>query len=419
MRKATLVLVAVVALWAPPTHAADFFFKDGDVVVMIGDSITEQHLYSNYVEMWTVAHFPNWKLTFRNTGIGGDTSPGGNGRCQRDVVAYKATAMTVDFGMNDGGYGGFDERRYKSYMNGLQGMADQAKAAKIRVAWITPQPLDTADQGKTALTKYNQTLEKFSAGVKEIAEKNQGLFVDQFHPYLDVLDKARSAGPTYSRITGGDAVHPGPAGQALMAASILKGLHLPPLVSSTEIDAGNKTVTATENCKVADVVEKEGGIAFQRHDQALPFFPPDAMSILKWAPILEELNVYTLKVTGLKDGSYKVRLGGQKIAVHTAGELAKGVNLATAALASGPIKKQVLALKAAVERKNAFHHDRIFRGLVLSTPAEWKNVPRAEIEKKRQAAVAEKMAMLADYDAQVRQALEMKPYTVEVIPVTN
>ena len=204
-----------------------------------------------------------------------------------------------------------------------------------------------------------------------------------------------------------------------MAASILKGLHLPPLVSSTEIDAGNKTVTATENCKVADVVEKEGGIAFQRHDQALPFFPPDAMSILKWAPILEELNVYTLKVTGLKDGSYKVRLGGQKIAVHTAGELAKGVNLATAALASGPIKKQVLALKAAVERKNAFHHDRIFRGLVLSTPAEWKNVPRAEIEKKRQAAVAEKMAMLADYDAQVRQALEMKPYTVEVIPVTN
>jgi hypothetical protein len=78
MRNATLVLVAAVALWALPARADDFFFKDGDVVVMIGDSITEQHLYSNYVEMWTVTRFPNWKLTFRNTGIGGDTAPGGN-----------------------------------------------------------------------------------------------------------------------------------------------------------------------------------------------------------------------------------------------------------------------------------------------------------------------------------------------------
>jgi hypothetical protein len=51
------------------------------------------------------------------------------------------------------------------------------------VAWVTPQPLDTADQGPTALTGYNQTLEKFSEGVKVIADRNDGLFVDQFHPY--------------------------------------------------------------------------------------------------------------------------------------------------------------------------------------------------------------------------------------------
>ena len=43
---------------AASASAAEFFFKDGDVVVMIGDSITEQHLYSNYVEMWTVTRFP-------------------------------------------------------------------------------------------------------------------------------------------------------------------------------------------------------------------------------------------------------------------------------------------------------------------------------------------------------------------------
>jgi hypothetical protein len=34
-------VVVLVVCGAAPTLAADFFFKDGDVVVMIGDSITE------------------------------------------------------------------------------------------------------------------------------------------------------------------------------------------------------------------------------------------------------------------------------------------------------------------------------------------------------------------------------------------
>ena len=43
---------------AVPVRAEEFFFKNGDRVVMMGDSITEQHLYSNYVEMWTVTPLP-------------------------------------------------------------------------------------------------------------------------------------------------------------------------------------------------------------------------------------------------------------------------------------------------------------------------------------------------------------------------
>ena len=304
-------LVVAMAVWftASAVQAADFFFKDGDVVVMIGDSITEQHLYSNYVEMWTVTRFPSWKLTFRNVGIGGDRSTGGNMRFARDVVAFKPTAMTVDFGMNDGSYKPFEEGTFKPYMDGLQGMANQAKAANIRVAWATPQPLDTAEPGATALTGYNQTLEKFSEGVKVIAEKNGGLFVDQFHPYLTVLDQARGKSPKYDRITAGDAVHPGPPGQALMAASILKGLSFPALVSSAEIDAAGAKVVAAKNCTVEGVAAKDGGLTFTRLDAALPFFPAEAAGILPHAPLLEELNDYNLKVTGLAAGEDEVRIG--------------------------------------------------------------------------------------------------------------
>jgi lysophospholipase L1-like esterase len=401
-------------------HAEEFFFRDGDVVVMIGDSITEQHLYSNYVEMWTLTRFPTWKLTFRNVGIGGDRSPGGNARFRRDVLVHQPTAVTVDFGMNDAQYGAFREDLFKAYTDGLQGMAEQAKKAGVRVAWITPQPLDGPEPGPSALTGYNQTLERFCEGVKAIAEQNQGLYVDQFHPYLAVLNRARSEAATYERITGGDAVHPGPPGQALMAASILRGLSFPSLVSSVQIDASTLQIVATENCTATGLAGKDGGIVFQRHDAALPFFPSEAAGILKWTPILDTLNDYRLKVVGLKAGPYDVRLDGMKIAEFTADELRAGVNLATAALASGPLLEQVKAVRAAVEAKNDYHHDKVFRGVVLSQVVipDWLDLQltREEIEQKRQTVYNERMKKMVELDAAVRMSLEMKAHTVEVVP---
>jgi lysophospholipase L1-like esterase len=417
LRSLALVILLAAASCA---HAADgFFFRDGDRVVMIGDSITEQHLYSNYVEMWVTTRFPAWNITFRNVGIGGDRSTGGNTRFKRDVLVHNPTAMTVDFGMNDGGYRAFDEGLFKTYMDGLEGMANQAKAANIRVAWATPQPLDSGDQGKTALTGYNETLERFSAGVGEIAKKNGGLFIDQFHPYLAVLDKVRAAGPKYDRITAGDAFHPGPPGQALMAAAILKGLNFPTLVSAAEIDAvGAKAAMAT-NCRITGVAVSRDGVRFEREDLALPFYPEEARSILTWSPILQELNEYRLKITGLKPGTYEIRLDGKKVATHRADELAQGVNLAEAVLASGPIAEQVKAIKAAIEAKNRYHHDRVFRGVVLANVAVPDflnlNITPAEIEAKRKAAYEERMAKLPELDATIRKALATRSHKVEIV----
>lgn len=400
--------------------AADFFFKDGDTVVMIGDSITEQHLYSNYVEMWTVTRFPKWKLTFRNVGIGGDRSPGGNARFARDVLIHKPTAMTVDFGMNDGSYRVFQEETFKPYMDGLQGMADKAKEAGIRVAWVTPQPLDKADQGPTALSDfYNQTLEKFSEGVKVIADKNAGLFVDQFHPYLAVLDLARTKSPKYERITAGDAVHPGPPGQALMAASILKGMSFPSLVSSVEIDAKSKKVVSAENCAVEAVEPAAEGIKFTRQDGALPFFPLDATPILNWAPLLEELNDYGLKVTGLAAGNYEVKVDGTTIATLSAEQLAQGANLAAGALTKGAIADQVKQVRAAIEAKNKYHHDAIFRGIVLFNVPDWiyEVVPKAELDAKKPAIIQSRLDKLPAMDAAIAEAVKVKPHVFEIVPL--
>ena len=127
-----------------------------------------------------------------------------------------------------------------------------------------------------------------------------------------------------------------------------------------------------------------------------------------------------MKVTGLQKGQYEVRLGGKEVA-YSAEELAKGLNLAAAALKFGPIAEQTKAVQTAVEKKNRYHHDRIFRGIVLSNASipDWLDIKLSarEIEQKRQAAIKVRLAKLPEFDAEVQKALEMKPYTVEIVPV--
>jgi lysophospholipase L1-like esterase len=421
VRQFTHLLAAALLLGTAQAGAAqEFFLKKGDVVVVMGDSITEQRLYSNYLELWSQTRFPSYNLVFRNVGIGGDTSGGGNGRFKRDVLTHKATVLTVDFGMNDGGYQAFSEKRFDPYMQGLQGIANQAKAANIRVAWITPQPVE--HNPGTAAESYNQTLEKFSEGVGEIAKKNDGLFADQFHPYWAVIQKARAAGEK-GRITGGDAVHPGAPGQALMAASILKAMKFPKFVSQVQIGAGGKgevEATSTLNCKISDLLATGNSVQFMRKDAALPFFPEQAKSILKWTPLLEEMNHYGLKVSGLNAGKYDVILGGKKVGTYTDADLAQGVNLAEAALAAGPVADQVKEVVKAVTDKTNYYHGQVYSPLVLgrnlAKNPDFKDVAKEDLAKRREALIEERMKKMPELDAAIRKTLEPRAHLVEILP---
>jgi hypothetical protein len=186
-----------------------------------------------------------------------------------------------------------------------------------------------------------------------------------------------------------------------------------------EID-GDK-VTALENCKITriDAGKDSNSLSFEQLDAALPFFPPEAAKILEWAPILEDLNDYHLKVNLNKDATYQVQLDGKAIGSWKGSELAKGVNIAAAVLKAGPIADQVKAVKEAVEKKNSYHHDKIFRGIVLTNSPEWvadafKTTPQ-EVEAKREALLAERFTKLEELDKAVRSALEMKPHKVTIV----
>src|SRR6188474_3034742 len=68
------IAILVVFFQTIAGYAGEFQVRDGDRVVFLGDSITEQRLYTTYIEAYALTRHPNWKLSFRNVGWGGDTS---------------------------------------------------------------------------------------------------------------------------------------------------------------------------------------------------------------------------------------------------------------------------------------------------------------------------------------------------------
>src|SRR6202030_1576607 len=101
-----------------------FYLKDGDRVVFYGDSITDQRLYTTFVETYVVTRFPKLNVSFVHSGWGGDRVTGGGGpvdlRLKRDVFAYKPTVVTVMLGMNDASYKAFDPKVFETYSRGYE-----------------------------------------------------------------------------------------------------------------------------------------------------------------------------------------------------------------------------------------------------------------------------------------------------------
>jgi lysophospholipase L1-like esterase len=368
MYRSTLSLtLAALVVASVPLMAADegknCFFHKGDRIVFLGDSITEQYQYSSDIELYLTTRFPNGDMTFLNAGIGGDTATGGARRFAEHVLAEKPNALTIDFGMNDGGYGGFNPQSAKNYIDKTEAMLQAAKKAGVRVAVISPNAVET--RTRPNLKTYLETQQKFYAPLKELAEKYHMPFVDQYAVTRKVLDKIAADNAKVSPFP--DGVHTSGPGGLLMAHTILVGLNAPAVVSDVEIDAtdSSKKVKATD-CTLSELSVTSEGVSFQRKDKALPMpIQQDWRPILPYVNELKDLNYYGLKVTGLNPGKYALSIDGKKAGAFNADELSKGVNLGN--LDAGPLFEQGKEVFKMINEKNAIVHKR-FREVVMVPP---------------------------------------------------
>lgn len=363
-RGAAAVLLILVCAFVAQAQQA-FHLRPNDTVVFYGDSITDQRLYTTFVETFVVTRYPSLSVRFVHSGWGGDRVSGGGGgpvdeRLRRDVLAYKPTVMTIMLGMNDGRYRVFDSEIFREYTTGFEHMLDflKAGAPDLRVTLVQPSPFDDVTRPVTVEGGYNAVLVRYSEFLKELAQRRGALVADLNSPVVDSLNRARATNPKLAEKILPDRVHPGPAGHLLMAAALLKAWGAAPLVTRVEIDAATGKVAQAVNTTITGI-EKGTGLSWNQTDAALPMpvsmnDPVMALAV-KSSDFVAALNQQTLRVAGLTGASYTLKINGAVVGTFSGAQLAEGINLAELPT---PMTKQAAGVHALTLKRADVHNAR-------------------------------------------------------------
>jgi lysophospholipase L1-like esterase len=320
-------------LLAGPPAATDFGLRDGDTVVFLGDSITAARIYGKLIEAYTLLRFPGRKVRFYNAGRGGDTAAGGLARLGQDVFALHPTVLIIAYGVNDIGWGTkADDAHKKLYLDAIRGIVEQCRKRQVRVflcsAAATGEDPDRAENGF-----LQRMCDEGMALARELGEKS--IDVQRSMRAIQRKVRAFNEGVKDSKqkvsLHAPDEVHLTDLGQLAMAYAILRGLGAPADVSSARLDASGPAVVSAAGCKVTDLAAAEGRLEFTRLDDGLPFNQGLFYALnYRFVPVPEGLNRYLLAVENLPEGRYAVTADGRPVGKFTAGQLAAGVNIASA-----------------------------------------------------------------------------------------
>lgn len=281
-------------------------------VAFIGDSITQQHLYTALIETFLITRLPQARLRFTNLGWGGDVAPGGAARFARDVAPLHPTLVLVNFGMNDGSYAPPQEPVRARWLAGIQDLVARIRACAARPVLLTTSAVE--ESGGSHLRRYNETLGAFAATLRRYAEEEGIALLDLFTPCLAAVTAAQQQSPPLSLVP--DGVHPDAAGHLVLAAAALAGMELPPGLG--RVVATPTGIHAEGRVAVGPVAHQPDRIGCELHLPVQPWWiPPEARAALPLvAAFHAELNPFVLDASAFgEDASLSIQVDGTEVAV--------------------------------------------------------------------------------------------------------
>ncbi len=341
--------------------------KEGDRLAIVGDSITEQKMYSRIIETYLTVCVPQLKITARQFGWGGEKSEGFLKRMTNDCLRFQPAVATLCYGMNDHLYRTFDVMNGARYCSNYTAIVKAFKAADARVVVGSPGCISQVPQWKRpdlfTLDELNVSLCAFRDIGLGIAEREGGRFADVFWPMLKAGYEGQTRFGTTNEtymIAGKDGVHPGWAGHLVMAYAFLRAMGIDGEIGTITVDLGTQRAEASARHTVENVAHGEVTLTSSRY----PFCATgetnrdnSIRSGMELVPFNQELNRFQLVVKNTAASNYRVTWG-EKTKSYSATELSAGVNLA-ADFAINPFSEAFQRVDEAVATKQAYETTQI------------------------------------------------------------
>jgi lysophospholipase L1-like esterase len=386
-------------------------------VAVIGDSITEQKIYSKYIETYLLACTGRSDIKVFQFGWSGERAGGFAARLENDLAIFNPNVATTCYGMNDASYRPYAPEIGAEYEKNMRLVIDGLKKVGVKAMAIgSPGGVDPDYFKKPTVTgqDYNDNLAHLRDIAKKLAEENKQPFANVHDTMISALTKSKAAlGKEYGPF-GGDGFHPAPAGQLLMAQAFLKALGLDGEIGTITVD-----VKGTSTASSGHVVTggQNGNVTLE--STKWPFvFDADTTSagsnrsILPFTSFNQDLNRFTLKVVNLGSAKAKVTWGSQS-KEFSREQLETGINLA-AEFTKTPFDNDFAALTNAITQKESYETI-LIKNLVThmrAIAAEATEDPKVAV------ALTKLKKKLADehakQDATVRKFIKPVTHTIKV-----
>lgn len=341
-----LVLAFLLAprLLANLPYPAHFEFSNGQAFAFIGDEVTYDGRYCQYVENFFYTRYPDKRLIFYNAGTLNDTAGDVLLRLGPDVIERKIDYAIVMLGAADGAGEDFSAIKFAEYQRNVRQILRELENAKAHPFLASPPMFDWPThhrrlrddsyrfRDKPFSENYNGVLGYYSSWLRDEATAHGVRFMDPWSVLNTATAQQRRTNPEFSLTP--DACLPDAAGHAVMAADIIESLQPDRRDLGTiklwYVSPEKGWESRSKGGTASGIGGTKTSLSFLWKARALPWVMPMEAAIgAQISGIDERFNREMLHVIGLDDGNYELLIAGEKVGadVYKADELAAGVAL--------------------------------------------------------------------------------------------
>jgi len=384
--KTTIVTLVLIMLTIATAAVAQDIpgLRQGDFIAICGDSITEQRLYSVYIQDYLLMCRPAANLRTLQAGWSGEQAPGFQKRMENDVLMLGPNVATTCYGMNDGGYSPMTAEKAQRYRDSQRAIVKKFKENGVRLIILgSPGCVDsnTFHKNPEEAAMYNKALAELRDIAREVAKEQNVTFANVYDPMMDIMEKTKAKYGRSYHLAGGDGVHPDFNGHLVMAYVFLKALGCDGDIGTITVDMASGNAQATKGHKILSA--KDGAIEIESSKYPFCFFgdpakPRSTRGVIEFLPFNEQLNRLVLVAKNIDaDAECKVTWGDAS-RQYMGAELAEGINLAADFL-DNPFSEPFRRSEQVIAKQQEFE-TRLTKSLLHRIPEYLRYVPDAKQE---------------------------------------